>query len=221
MKPLSSPATRTLQTAAHFGVDPAAPRAQHAARLARLAAIAEQSARIISHGGTLLITGPSGAGKSTLLSLLRSHLGYTREVNPERQLAHIRACICTLTAQPLDDWLAHLARFGLGEAMLWLQRPRELSAGQRWRLAFALRFTGAQPVLVCDEFAALLDRPTAIALAMTLRRERLRAPGARLILATSHDDLTPALQPDVHITLDLQGRAHVAVHDAHPSPKAA
>lgn len=212
MKTPRSSCTRTLRTAAMFGLDLTAPRSLHRARVANLAAVADQAARAISSGGVLLITGPSGAGKSTLMALLRARLGHTREVNPEKQLAHLRACVCTLSAQPLDDWLAHLARFGLGEAMLWLQRPRELSTGQRWRLAFALRFTGPRPVLACDEFAAQLDRPTAVALAMTLRREHGRTPHARLILATSHDDLTCALRPHVHVDLDLHAHARVTRH---------
>jgi uncharacterized protein len=201
--------TRQLKTAAIFGLSIDAPDSRHRARLAGLAAVAAQGARAIAGGGTLLVTGPSGSGKSTLLGLLAAHMGHVRQVCPERQLGHIRACVCTLSGKPLEEWLAHLARFGLGEAMLWLQRPGELSSGQRWRLAFALRMTGEKPCVMCDEFAALLDRPTAMALAMTLRRERM--PGARLVLATSHDDLARALEPDVEIALGLDGRARVTL----------
>ncbi|MFN7396695.1 MAG: AAA family ATPase [bacterium] len=208
--PKPSPARkRTLQAASAFGLDADAPRRAHQRRAARLGPVAEAALSAVAGGGVVLITGPSGAGKSTLLELIAARLPSPRRIDPQAQLRDIRAPICTLSGQPLDQWLAHLARFGLAEAMLWLQRPGELSAGQRWRLAFALRFVGARPTLICDEACAMLDRMTAVCICMNLRREATRSPGARLILATSHDDLLVALNPDVHVRLDLGGHARV------------
>jgi hypothetical protein len=201
--------------AAGFGLDIDAPRRRHEARRAMLHAVGERVLRSLAGGGIALVTGPSGAGKSTLLAMLRARLDAevrrVRMIEPEVQLRHIRGAICTLSPQPLDVWLAHLARFGLAEAMVWLQRPGELSAGQRWRLALALRFVGVSPTLMADEFAALLDGETARALSMNVRREASRSAGARLLLATSRDDLTAALRPEVHVALTLEGEAQVRI----------
>jgi uncharacterized protein len=122
----------------------------------------------------------------------------------------------------LRDVLLLLSRVGLGEVWSYLRPPAELSEGQRWRfrLALALHRSRATtcvqgcedadvpqrqlllqhqplPLIACDEFAALLDRVTAMVVARCLRRA-VDADRSRLsaIVATSHDDLQPALKPD-------------------------
>jgi ABC-type ATPase with predicted acetyltransferase domain len=110
-----------------------------------------------------------------------------------------------------------LATAGLGEAALFLRRPDRLSDGERWRLRLAVtvarlyRLTGHDrligqggrirpTLLVADEFAAVLDRTTAAGVARGLRRtiDRLARVGIPVAaaVATSHDDLQPALLPD-------------------------
>jgi ABC-type transporter Mla maintaining outer membrane lipid asymmetry ATPase subunit MlaF len=123
-------------------------------------------------------------------------------------------------APPLRDVLLLLSRVGLGEAWSYLRPPAELSEGQRWRFRLALALhaaTGAArgmgasrgttvtsvtaaaaaPVLACDEFAAVLDRVTAMVVARCLRRAVDADPRLAAVVATSHDDLQPALRPDV------------------------
>jgi hypothetical protein len=62
-------------------------------------------------------------------------------------------------------------------------------------------------VIVADEFAAVLDRVTAMVVARALRRaidaanRSNRALGA--IVATSHDDLSVALKPDTIVHCDF------------------
>lgn len=92
--------------------------------------------------------------------------------------------------------------------------PRALSPDRRERFverAKTLPPVGASraralcAVLVCDEFAALLDRVTACVVARSLRRCIDRSGNLSAILATSHDDLIRALSPDVTARCDFGG----------------
>ena len=159
-------------------------------------------------GQILLITGPSGAGKSTLLRSLRKSLG-RRCLNLDHLRLPHRPVIELFDHIHLLDALAALSRVGLAEAHTWLLPPAHLSAGQHWRLRLAMasvhpRILAGRPTcLLCDEFAALLDRVTATIVARGLRRLITRNPHLSAILATSHTDLAPALQPDQVIEGDF------------------
>lgn len=126
---------------------------------------------------------------------------------------------------PIELVLELLSRVGLAEAWTYLQTPDTLSDGQRWRLILALAIARASRVsnqtqstvtamIAMDEFAALLDRITARIVARALRR-LIDGPGARngdaaslprvgAIVATSHDDLLVALDPEIVVTCDFQ-----------------
>ena len=164
-----------------------------------------------------LITGPSGAGKSSLL----------RELMRSRRRRWIDAAALELPDRPLVDCfderislidvLLLLSRVGLGEAWTYLRKPSELSDGQHWRakLALAIRTSSTRahgrarlPVVVADEFAALLDRVTATVVARALRRTIDASPNLSAVVATSHEDLAAALRPDTIIHCDF-GRRHV------------
>ena len=159
-------------------------------------------------GTITFIGGPSGAGKSSLLRAARER--FVAAARPWIDLAELSPpevplVDCFGDALALRDVLLLLARVGLGEAWSYLRTPAELSEGQRWRLKVALGLhaaaahvaAGRAPVLACDEFAALLDRVTALVVARQLRRAVDALPGAAVVVATSHDDLQPALRPDV------------------------
>jgi ABC-type ATPase with predicted acetyltransferase domain len=157
-------------------------------------------------GEIVLVTGPSGAGKSSLLRLLQKTeridwIDLGKILPPNRPLVD---CFGTLS---LEEVLALLARVGLAEAWTYLRTPSQLSDGQRWRLKLALALSQAktqrEPILIADEFAALLDRVTAAVVARSLRRAISADKNCRAILATSHDDLTEALAPDVYIRCDF------------------
>jgi ABC-type ATPase with predicted acetyltransferase domain len=157
-------------------------------------------------GEILLITGPSGAGKSSLLRAMCAGLDGWIDLNhltlPDAPLVD---CFGDL---PLIKVLEVLSRVGLAEAWTYLRKPCELSDGQRWRLRLALGLVYAQAegvgnnILICDEFCALLDRVSACVVARSLRRA---ITDARLgaIVATSHDDLLNALEPDMHMRCDF------------------
>jgi ABC-type multidrug transport system ATPase subunit len=161
-------------------------------------------------GEVTFITGPSGAGKSSLLRWLTTvdptarFLDFATLSPPEVPL------VDCFGQMELDQTLALLARVGLGEAWSYLRTPSELSEGQRRRmkLALALRESSCSAtspsIWLIDEFAALLDRITAMVVARCFRRA-IRATGSvSAIVATSHEDVTEALAPDTIVTCDFR-----------------
>lgn len=162
-------------------------------------------------GQITLICGPSGAGKSSLLRQLRCHMepGCRRIDLGRLRLPVDRAVIDCFGHADIEAVLECLSRVGLAEAWCYLKTPMELSDGQRWRLRLALAMSrrnrrGATTMILCDEFAALLDRVTAAVVARALRRcvssseHRVSA-----LVATSHEDLVGALRPDKVIRCDF------------------
>lgn len=113
-------------------------------------------------------------------------------------------------------WLGCLVAAGLAEAGLMLLSVRRLSAGQRARHTLALamylchllaersRHTAGNgpppPLLIIDEFGTGLDAPTAISLAISLRRW-CATVAVRTVVATLDVALGAHLEPT--ITVDL------------------
>jgi len=155
----------------------------------------------------VLFLGPSGSGKSSLLRAAGTSLGAV-DVNA---LELPDVSLIDALDGPVADRLGWLSSCGLAEARLALRSPVELSDGQRarFRLAFAMGRAGAkrQPVMI-DEFAALLDRPLAKVVAFNLRRVVSRI-GVGALVATTHEDLTEDLNPDVIV--HCRGDGHVDV----------
>jgi ABC-type lipoprotein export system ATPase subunit len=162
----------------------------------------------LSPGIVALIIGPSGAGKSTLFRKLRDDASDSRAWIDLAAISPPDVPIVDCFGDaPLRDVLLQLARVGLGEAWTYLRVPSELSEGQRWRLKLALALHAATlaasaakslrpPIIACDEFAAVLDRVTAMVVSRCLRRAIDADPRIAAVVATSHDDLQPALRPD-------------------------
>jgi len=159
-------------------------------------------------GEILLLSGPSGSGKSRLLRALRDQADESIDWIDLAELSAPPATPlvdCFGDVTPLREILLLFARVGLGEAWSYLRSAEELSEGQRFRLklALALHRTASRPatpnrraILVCDEFAAVLDRITAMVVARCLRRSIDANPHLSAIVASSHDDLQPALRPE-------------------------
>ncbi len=124
------------------------------------------------------------------------------------------------------ETLKLLGRVGLGEAWSYLRTPCELSEGQKFRLRLAVGLWRAMKigeiaemnerrgaalrstppggrVIVCDEFAAVLDRLTAMIVARCLRRAIDAHPNIAAVVATSHEDLAAALKPEVVVRCDF------------------
>ena len=182
----------TARVAAAFGLD-----VDPADRLT----VAEDLPVGAGPGRVTLFTGPSGSGKSTLLRAAADRLAADG-------VPVVRADALALPDRPLADALplgfdaacALLSKCGLAEPRLLLRTPAELSEGQRFRcrLALAVCAAGAEPgrpgAVVCDEFAAVLDRTLAAAVAHNVRR-LCSNTGVGFLLATTHEDLAADLAP--------------------------
>ena len=173
-------------------------------------------------GQVILLTGASGAGKSTLLECLRrkysrraAWIDLQRVQLPRGALVIDAMAEAQGSAEGNDEGaivaaLERLSRVGLGEVWSYLRTPAQLSEGQRWRLRLALALARARPasgkplcILAADEFAALLDRITALVVARALRKAVSARPDLCAIVVTSHEDLTAALDPDLIVQCDF------------------
>lgn len=169
-------------------------------------------------GSITLITGPSGAGKTTLLreaSEAARERGW-RVIDANRTRLGNRTCVDLAGDEP-EAALRRLSQAGLADAHCLARRPRDLSMGQRARLALAVALRQAEQtaqrvgtaLIVVDEFAAMLDRATAHSVAATFGRA-VRAAGVRAIVATAHQDLASALRPTNRIEFDANGNVRVS-----------
>ncbi len=219
---------RVLETAAMFGLG-----VDEARQMAIVPACRVPLPHLFGSSGIVLITGPSGSGKSTILKLLAEALGD----GPARVLQFDG--LPALRDVPLVDvfdWpgmtlektLATLSIVGLGDAFVMLRRPMELSDGQRHRLRLAQVISEVMrgeektvadysdasdraAVILADEFTSTLDRVTAQTICRNIRRwmDRWNGPALSFVVATAHDDVLDALQPDVLVWKGLGDEVEV------------
>lgn len=200
---------RRLSIASMFSIDPRrADRGAHLRRAAASAAAALYDA--MRNRSVTTVTGPSGAGKSTVLRELTRTLRSDGQIVTLVKLEHLvteRRVVIDLFRHSLVDDIRLLCSCGLAEASTWLRPVRQLSEGERWRVAFALAMQRAcrsdtrGSVLVADEFVSLLDRVSAETLCTNVRRLIGSRPGVRLVVASAHDDVPEWLDADVTMTI--------------------
>lgn len=156
-------------------------------------------------GDIITITGASGAGKSVLLNALYE------QIDPQDRL---RLDSIELTDEkPLIDCIdlplfastEAFSRAGLSDVFCMLQTPAALSIGQQHRYRLALALAGEARFIFADEFTSSLDRITAGGVAYRIRKQSKRS-GKIFILASSHEDMLPDLQPDILIIKYLTGK---------------
>ncbi len=190
--------------------------------------IAEDFDLPIKPGDVVLFTGASGSGKSSLMRAATAQLQTdpsnqslnSHPPTPDSQLSTLISQPSTLRniddlnlgdgilidrlPLPVEESMSLLSACGLGEAHLMLRTPAELSDGQRYRFRLALGLSQRPRWIVADEFTATLDRTLARVIAFNIRRQCDRT-GTGFLLATTHEDITDDLAPDLHVQCRLDG----------------
>jgi energy-coupling factor transporter ATP-binding protein EcfA2 len=149
----------------------------------------------LRQGEVVALTGPNGAGKTTLAKVAAGL------IEPDTGVAQHLGRVCYLSQDPgrylvterVEDEVALAVDGDLARARQWLDRvgladfakrhPRDLSSGERERLALASVLVAEPDVLILDEPTRGIDPPRKAELAELLRRD---APH-RATLVVTHD----------------------------------
>jgi energy-coupling factor transport system ATP-binding protein len=149
----------------------------------------------LRRGEILALTGPNGAGKTTLAKIAsglvdpgageverRGRVCYLSQ-DPGRYLVSERVEEEVALAVGGDRERARRALALVGLAGFERRHPRDLSSGERERLALACVLVAEPDVLVLDEPTRGVDPPRKAELAELLRRDAVR----RATLVVTHD----------------------------------
>jgi energy-coupling factor transport system ATP-binding protein len=149
----------------------------------------------LRRGEIVALTGPNGAGKTTLAKIAAGL------IEPDTGTAEHDGRVCYLSQDPgrylvterVEDEVALAVEGDLGRARECLERvglggfakrhPRDLSSGERERLALACVLVAEPDVLILDEPTRGVDPPRKAELAEILRR----AASRRATLVVTHD----------------------------------
>jgi len=176
----------------------------------------------ISPTDIVYITGESGSGKSLLLRTLEKDIKNNPQLGTAKNIADIKPNphkpIIETVGNTFEQSLELLSRVGLNDAYLFLRTHHQLSEGQRYRYRIAKLIETQAQYWILDEFAATLDRDTAKIVAYNLQKQARQHKKA-IIAATTHTDLTPDLQPTLHIHKKFGKQLQINYHTNQPRPK--
>lgn len=164
----------------------------------------------VRQGDVVYITGQSGSGKSLLLRELHRQIGLEQEVANIDNVEMKEVPLLDQVGHNTDEAIKILSLAGLNDAYLLIRKPSELSDGQRYRFRVAKLLESKARVWVADEFGAVLDRTTAKAVALNVRRFAASV-GATLIVATTHKDLREELAPTLYVDKRFKDKILVEV----------
>jgi energy-coupling factor transporter ATP-binding protein EcfA2 len=157
--------------------------------------VLEETSLALHRGEVVALTGPNGAGKTTLAKLAAGLL------EPQGGIVQRRGRACYLSQDPgrylvrerVEDEVAlavegdlrraHRALAEVGLAGYEQRHPRDLSSGERERLALASVLVAEPDVFILDEPTRGVDPPRKAELAALLRRDANR----RATLVVTHD----------------------------------
>lgn len=162
----------------------------------------------INEGDIVYITGPSGAGKSVLLRELEKAIPASERVNLNKiELAEDKSVIDCIDGDFVEG-LKTLSVAGLNDAFCVLNRPANLSDGQKYRFRLAVALSSGAKYIFADEYCSELDRITAAVISYNIHKYAKRT-GVTFILASSHEDVLLDLAPDVLVVKELSGATRV------------
>lgn len=162
----------------------------------------------INNGDVVYITGPSGAGKSVLLRELERCVPEAERINlAEIELSGDGSVIDCIDGDVLGA-LRLLSVAGLNDVFCVLNKPANLSDGQKWRFRLALALAAGKRFIFADEFCSGLDRITAAVISYNIQKFAKRT-GVTFILAGSGEDILADLGPDVVVVKELSGTTNV------------
>lgn len=168
--------------------------------------ITHKTALTIRPGDVCFVTGASGSGKSVLIRELYESYDDKDKINlDDISFADSRRVVDCLD-KGMYESLRLLGRVGLSDCFAVLNKPVNLSEGERYRFALSMAINSGRKVIFADEFCSNLDRITAASVAYKIA-EYARANKLTLILASSHDDIISDLSPDVIVVKFLTGKS--------------
>ena len=178
--------------------------------------VLERASLTLRRGEVVALTGPNGIGKTTLAKiaagLLEAHAGTVETCgrccylsqDPGRYLVKERAEDEAALAVGGDRDRARRALAEVGLAGFEDRHPRDVSSGERERLALASVLVADPDVLILDEPTRGVDPPRKAELAAQLRRDAHR----RATLVVTHDLVFAGDVADRHVALETRERAH-------------
>jgi len=162
----------------------------------------------INDGDVVYITGPSGAGKSVLLRELEQAVAVGDRINlASVELSRDNAMIDCIDGDVLSA-MRTLSVAGLNDVFCILNRPANLSDGQKYRFRLAAALAAKKKFVFADEFCSELDRLTAAVVSYNIHKFAKKTC-TTFVLASSHDDILLDLAPDVLVVKNFTGPAEI------------